>query len=545
MNENNEANLNAAQTVATLPPAPNKKTGKSKLLIGVAAVCALAAVVVAVKIASTPDPKETVEAAFTATAKQQQAVTQKIYENVPAAKLLFEGRDGAASSDFALTVKSIEDNPYASLANAILQDAVISGNISNDPENKATALDASFALQGAEMLSAHAFVSPELVSVGVPTFTQTTVSFNPDAFAQDYTGSALNTIYPMDAESLGIMQGIISGEIEYINALSSVSSEQLLADIIPIFKGALTNATYTYDRQSKKYVVNIPGEDLKDAILSYYRYIYFESQFGTAMEKMMSAAASASTDQTYEDIMNETLTGIEESLPNMDAALTLDIKNGLIKNANLTCTPVVAETSSSAAETSSSEPEDVAPTATTLSSFVLDCGFDEAANTAKLVLTTDDATSVTVDATANLSDNAYAMDMAVAIESSEITFNMPLNFDIESDGTYSCTADMAFAMYGTPINAGFAFDGTAALENDVLTISLPGSRIYASTPSAGAIGTLVFDYDSTNTPLTETLNAPESTPLFSMDAQQFQQLSDSYSVGYESLVGQLLSLLMS
>lgn len=535
MNENNETNFNAAQSVATMPPDPKKKSGTSRLLIGVAAVCAVAAVAVAIKISSKPDPKATVEAAFTATAEQQKVAVEQLYKKIPAAKLMFEGRSGATTTDFDLTIKSVEDNPYAAFANAILKDAGIRGNISSDPEQKTAAFNTSVYLNNTPMIEANAYVSPELIVAGIPTFSQAAVSINPATFAQDYAGSALNVVYPMDAPSLEMMQGMISGEIDYISAAGSISSEKLLADILPIFKGALTNATYTYDKQSKKYVVDIPGEDFKNTVLDYYRYIYFESEFGAAMEKMMTSATAASTGMSYEDMMNEVIASIDEGMPNVDAVLTLDINGGLIKTANLTCTPVASS------ETSSAPESDVA--GSMISSLVLDCSFSDTANTAKLVLDIDDGTSMTVDATGALSGDAYALDMTVAVDSDYITFSMPVKMSIAADGAYNCTADMDITAGDEPVKAGFAFNGTAKLENDVFNLSLPGSRIYGSASNT-ASGALVFDLNCTNAPLTETLTAPENTSLFALDAQQLEQLSNEYSVGYESLVGQLFSLLM-
>lgn len=283
-------------------------------------------------------------------------------------------------------------------------------------------------------------------------------------------------------------------------------------------------------------MVDIPGEDLKTAVVKYYRYIYFESELGVAMEKMMTSVAAADSELTYEGMMNETISGIEESLPDMDAKLALDIKNGLIKSANLICTPV-------APAASSSSPDSTVSPEMTVSSLVFDCTFDDAVNTAKLVITTEDAMSMTVDATATLSNDTYALDMTVGVDSSSITFSIPLNISIAAGGAYSCAADMNIEAGGELINSGFAFNGTAVLDNDVLTVNLPESRVYISGTDA-ATGTLLFDLDYANAPLTEALTAPESTSLFALDAQQLEQLSNEYSVGYESLVGQLYSLLM-
>lgn len=236
MNENNEANFDSAAVTTLPPPVPQNKAGKSKRLIGVAAVCAIAAVAAVVKFSSTPDPKATVEAAFTATAKQQQAVTDKIYQKVPAAKLMFEGREGATTSDFDFKVKSIEDNPYAAFANVIFQDAGIRGKFNNDPAQKTSAFNTSVYLKDAPMIDVSAFMSPELVVASVPTFSQTNVSMNPTTFAKDYAGSALNAVYPVGASSLEMMQGVITGQIDYINAVSSISSEKMLATLCPSLK---------------------------------------------------------------------------------------------------------------------------------------------------------------------------------------------------------------------------------------------------------------------------------------------------------------------
>lgn len=540
MNEMNDNTYsNTAEAIGVLPP---KKPGRLKLLIGIAALCAVAVVAVAVKTISTRDPKATVEAAFTATAAQQKAATEKIYQKIPTAKHLFESEGGVArTTDFNFTIKSIEDNPYAPFANVILKDAGIRGSIASDPAQKTAALNASVYLKDAPMLEAYAFMSSELIAAGVPTFSDTVVSLNPTSFARDYAGSALGTVYPLDAPTLELAQGLIIGEMEYINAIGSISSEKLQADMLPILKSALTNATYTYDKQSKKYVVKIPNDDLKAAILDYYRYIYFDSELGAAIEKMMSPIASATAPgQSYEDMINAALSSIEEGLPEMDAVLALDIKNGLIKTANLTCTPVAADAASSDA---ASTPEELLPAQSTLTSLILDCSFGETANTAKLVLTTDDATSMTVDVSGLLENDAYTLNMTAAVDSDYTTLNMPLTMRIAADGAYAFSTDITMDMGGQPVQAGVAFDGTAVLENDVLTLQLPNSRVYGSATNT-ATGTLIFDLDCTSAPLTEALTPSESTPLFTLNPQQLGQLGNEYSVGYESLVGQLFSLLM-
>lgn len=531
MNEN-ESYSSTAQAIGALPP--RKKPGKPALLIGAAILCAVAVAAVGIKMLSAPAPKAAVEAAFTATDAQQQAAVKRIYENIPAAKPLFEGRRGALSGSFDLTVKSVEDNPYAAFANVILKDAAIVGSFDSDPENETSAGAFSVVLQDAQLLDLKFFLSPELAVAGVPTMGRT-INFNPTTFAQDYQNSALGAVSPLDAQSLAAIQGVINGQTAYLNALGTLSTERLQADLLPILKGALNNAAYTYDRQSKNYVVTIPGADLKSAIAGCYRYIYFDSELGRAMAMTMDPIA-ATSGQSYETMMDETITDLEKSLPESDAVLTLDIKSGLIKTARMAW-------SSEATPEASSAPEAAAPSGSAITSLVFDCGFDATANTVKLAIDTDGGADMTVDASGVFKDNAYTLDMTVAVDSKEATMTLPMTVRLTADGAYSCTADLTVNTGGDPIKAGLAFDGTALLEQEVLTLHLPDSRVYLS-GSGAATGALIFDLNCTDVPLAQTPVPPESASLFSMDAQQLSQLGDEYAVGYENLVGRLLSLLM-
>ena len=524
MNEMNDSYSSTAQAIGTLPP--QKKPGKFALLIGAAALCAVAAAAVGIKMLSSPDPKAAVEAAFIATGAQQQEAVERLYEKLPAAKPLFEGRRGAFSGSFDFTVKSVEDNPYAAFADVILKDAVIRGSMDSDPENSTSAGTASVALQGAQLLELRLFLSPELAVAGIPTMGQT-IALNPTTFAQDYQNSALGAVSPLDAQSLAAIQSAINGQMAYLNALGTLSAERLQADLLSILKGALTNATYTYDRPSKKYVVAIPGADLKSAIADCYRYIYFESELGRAMAMSMEPVAAASG-QSYEAMMNQAISELEKGLPESDAALTLDLKNGLIKTARLVWSPA---------------PEAASPADDAITGLVFDCGFDAAVNTVKLRVDTNGGIGMTVDASGAFEDNAYTLDMALAVDSAETSMTLPMTVRLAADGAYSCTAELTVNTGSAPIKAGLAFDGTALLEQDVLTLRLPGSRVYLSGTGAAA-GALVFDLDCTSAPLTGTPTPPESTSLFSMDARQLSQLGDEYAVGYENLVGRLFSLLM-
>lgn len=546
MNENNELNQSASlsDAAAAIELQAPKKSGPSKMLIGIVAVCVIAAVAVGIKLTSgQSDPKTVVEAAFTATANEQMAFAEEIYNKVPAAKPIFEGRNGALTTDFDFTIKSVEDVPYSTIASAILADAGIRGTVSCDPDNKTAALNGSVYLKDSQLIDGTLFISPEMVSGGVPSFSNTIVSVNPTTFADDYQNSVLNAISPMDSDELEFVQESISSNFDYISSMNSFSTEKMLNDLKPILKSSIANATYEYDKQNKNYVVNIPGADVKTAIMDYYRYIYFDSEIGTALEKVMTPTLEGISDMTYDEMMTETIDEIGESLPNMDAVMTLTIDKGVIKTAHVVCTPVAP-----ASDSSSEAPDEFASEAA-INNITIDCTFDKNSNTVKAIADitdeTGEAMSISIDAIGKLENNVYSTDMNLALDSDTITLKMPLNFSIAADGAYICGLNMDINSFGETVNAGFNFNGTATFENDVLAISLPASSVNYSTPNDGS-GKLVFDINCTSSPLIEKIAAPaEHTALLTMDEQQLAQLSNEYSVGYENLVGELYSLLMA
>ncbi|MFV0497378.1 MAG: hypothetical protein ACK5L0_04285 [Candidatus Fimivivens sp.] len=520
MNENNNIN---SEAVATLPP---KKSMRTALIIGVVVALLIAgAVAVFLKFFAKPDPQKTIEAAFTATAEHQQVLIDELYKEIPAAKVLFEGRSGALTTDFDYKFKAIENNPYGAFVNAILQDAGIKGQFASDPEKRTASVATSVYLQGTPVIDATAFVSPEHVVLNTPTFSQTALSFNPATFAQDYTNSALNAFAPMDTQTLDLMQSTIVGSIDAINFNSTASNKKFLADLKPIFAKMFNNATYTYDEQSKKYVVDIPGADVKNVSLEFLRYCYLESDMAKANQSMFSSSMGMDADISYEETMNQLISEIEKTLLEMDAKLTLDIQKDLIKSANLVAVP--------ASETANG------------SKLVFDWTSDNAVETAKTVFTIGDQVSMTMDVSATHADGTYAMDLAMEATADTFTCKMPIKFSIAADGAFNCVADVNIAETDSTevVDAGFAFNGTAVYENDTLTMNLPNSRIYASSSDTD-LGALVFDTHYTNAPLTEALTAPESTALFELDAQQLEELSSEYYIGYENFIGQMYSLLM-
>ena len=186
-----------SQAVSVRDPSPlPKKPGRRLLFAGVAAVCIVAAAV-GIKLAASKSPKAVVETAIAKTFAAQKAANQKYYNKIPALRPIFEGRRDAHLTEFDLTVKAIEDTPYATLASIILKDAGIRGQISNNPADNTTAFEGSVYLRDATLAAINLYTSPEIVAGNLPTFSDTVVAFNPNTLTQDYPSSALNSRMPL------------------------------------------------------------------------------------------------------------------------------------------------------------------------------------------------------------------------------------------------------------------------------------------------------------------------------------------------------------
>ncbi|MEG1773902.1 MAG: hypothetical protein RR320_03500, partial [Oscillospiraceae bacterium] len=168
----------------------------------------------------------------------------------------------------------------------------------------------------------------------------------PQTLIEDYKASPYYDPADQAEQSLALMQQAIGGYGEYMKALGSLSHEALLADVGGIFKDVLTNAVYEKGEKSAEgfatYRVTIPGADAKTAVIAYYRYIYFDSELGTAMKNMMEPFLAADGSTSYEDTMNELISTLETSCPELPCVLTLSInKQKVIQTLSLVSTPVL------------------------------------------------------------------------------------------------------------------------------------------------------------------------------------------------------------
>ena len=521
-------------------PAPKKKGIRPTAIITAILAClVVAGGLFAVKTFLAPKPDVIVKQAFAATVADQEKLTEEIYQAIPAAKKIFEPSQAQPTkSDFDFTLKSIEGIDYAALVSAVIADSGICGSSLIDPNEGVSAVNFTVDLKDKPLIEADMYLSTDLMTVSVPTFSDTVLSVAPKSLAADYKNSIFNQMAPMGDEELQMMQDLIIGEIDYIKTLNNISYEKLTKDITAIFAKALTNATYSYDKNTKLYVVNIPGEDVKAAVCEYYRYLYLDSEISSAMERMLSPILDAAGEDVgdYDSTMNEMIAEIEGTIPALETVINLEIEKNPIKKANIVATPAAAEG------------EAVTITSPIVCDVIIDgkncdmsMSFDMSSDDAELDM------KMLVKASGKFENDAYTITCDVDVNSADAKVKIPVVISIAANGDYNITAGFDTTALEDNVKLDFTSNGKITFENDVLSLELPASRIdYAiSGETANTSGALVFDYSQTNAPLSDKIAAPEGTvAVFSLTESELQNLINEYTAGAQGLAGQLMSALM-
>lgn len=528
----------APAAVAVMPRPESQKPKSHLAAITAVLVCAVvAAGLFAAKTVFAPKPELVVKQAFAATMADQEAAAKEIYQKIPATEKLFKVEPSKPSkNDFEITLKSVEDMPYAALASAVIADSGIRGSVLCDPAEGSMLLDMDIHLKDNMLADAKLYASADVVAGGVPSFSDKLLSVSPKSFANDYKNSFFYGVSPLDDQTLEMIQQLLVGEIDYMKSLNNLSYEKLVEDITGVFAKALDNAAYSYDKNTKSYIVTIPGEDAKAAIVNYYRYLYLDSEIASALEGLMAPMLSAAGEGSdYQSAMNEMISEIEANIPPMDTVINLTIDKKLIKKASIVATPVVAE-GSEAIFTQPMTMDIVINGKNCDVSFALDI----------VDAQTQLAMNMDVTASGKYENDVYTIDMNFVFGSDETTMEMPIIMSIAADGSYNAKASVSAGAAGQKADFGFEVNGTVVCENDNVAIDLPASKIsYAITGSnMDSKGALVFDYSQNSAPLNEKISVPENClPLFSLTEEQFGKIADDYSVGAQGLVGKLLSAL--
>lgn len=518
-------------------PTPKKKLPVAAVITTVLACLVVVGGLFAVKNYLAPKPELIVRQALAATVSQQQKLKDDIYEAIPTAKRLFEPSEPAPSeTSFDLTLRSIEGIDYEQLVSAMIADSGISGTVLTDCDSGSSIADITVSLKRKPLINAQLYISPELVTAAVPTFSDTILSIAPKSLAADYKSSIFQKASPMGDDELEMMQQLLVGELEYIKAIGGISYQKLIADITEIIKKPLETAVYSYDKKSGSYLVTLDGDAVKNAVCEYYRYLYVDSEIAPAMERLLMPLLTVSgiADGDYSSSINGLLNDIEGNIPPMETVITLDIDKGVIKKANITASPA-------------DEGGDIA---VFTAPFVADITLTENGCGINMMFDMNDPANgsemeMNVNADCVFSDGVYTISVKADAKSADSDVTVPLVITAAADGSYGITFGIDTTALNDNVKLDFSTNGSAALEEEFFTVELPSSRIeYAiSGESANINGALVFDYRQSVSPLSEPLTAPdEHISVFSLNEQSLQGLIDEYTAGAKSLVGKLMSI---
>lgn len=513
----------------------NRSKKKSPLVAIVTTVLASAAVVgglFAAKSFFAPKPKEIVLQAFAATVSEQKALSDKAYQIIPAAERLFMPTAAKpAETDFNFTLRSVEGIDYAQLISAMIADSGISGTTRFDPENATGSLELAVNLKSRPLISAEMFLSPQLITASVPELSDKVLSIVPQYLASDYQNSILGKIAPADPNELEAAQQLILSEFDRMKFQSTVSCQRIASDAAAIFAKALTNAAYSYDRNSKCYIITLPAEDVKAAVCEYLRYIFLHSEAEKSLLPLIRAYGTADSAADINDILAD----IEQKIPPLKTVISLEIEKGVIKNADISATPTAFDGKS---------PID--------SPIIAEIVFNEKGSDSTLSFNLDDLssgdeTNFTVT-TSNLFENDIcSLTVNIDIDSANESFSIPIALTMSADKSCGLTFALDFSSPDNNVSLNFVANGTLSLENEVFSINIPASRVEfaADNGSESQSKALVFDFRKTVSPLSESISAPKKhIELFSLNEESLQAIIDEYSANSQNLLGRLMGFFM-
>ena len=549
MNDNNFINLNhpekendaeysaqadmqpaAATAVMDISPKPKKSGIGKKTITAILACAVVAGGLFAANKFLKPDPEVIVKAAFAETVSGQQAAAENMYNTIPAARQMFEPVEVVSQKqDFDFTVKSVEDVPYAQLISAFAANCGIRGSVSTSIEQKISNADFTVYTQDKDLIDGEMYLSPELITVSVPEISSKTLSVNPSTLKEDYKNSIFYSLMPMTDEDLELFQQSILTSFEN-QSLSAADIEKMSDDLEAIAANSLTNAEYSYDEATKRYIVTIPGADAKATILEIYRYIYLDAPIAPMMEKALSPVIT-SEELSYGEFINRLLENLEATLPELPTNISLEIENKVIKTANISIIPAAAPAEGSELSISSITAE--LALSDTKNDIVMNFGLASG----------EEATDMTVTLSDLFENDTYTMDMIISATSNDAAFTIPFNIKIAANGDFTCGATADIQSEEGDNSFAFSAKGTVTYDNSVLSYNLSDCVISAVMPENSAkIG---FALSGTNSPLTELPAAPDNhVEVLKFDYQDIENLQNEITQNSQSFVAKLYKIFL-
>lgn len=518
--------------VAVVPPAPKKGGAAKKIITAVLACTVVAGGLFAAKTYLKPDPEKIVKAAVASTYSQQQKFTDKVYSDIPASKVLFGGEQAPESEgSFSFTLNSIGGIDYAETINAIASGLTISGNTASSAANDLTDIDLSLSHRDNHIIDASLFLSPELAAVSVPALTEKVLSANPSTLAEDYKNSIFYDPYAVSISDIQMLQDSFTSALENSNRLTPEAVKKMETDIDNIMQKAAANAQYSYSTQDKLYVVTLPGADVKNAVIELCRYIYADSELAPVIRRSFEPILLADKQySSYDEAINGMLAELEAELPDLPTTISLDIAKNVVKSAHIAVTPTYVSVSDTAV----------------LDSFTVDLIFTETSSMAQVSMTvTEEDDEVTVFSTAqsSLKDGVYSASFIIDVFADDISLSIPFEYSLAAQGDLDYKLSFTMSDDEQDINAAFVADGTAVMENGILTCDLPACSIDIS--SGEDAFNSEFSVSFKSGALTALPQAPSHhIAFFDMTEQDVELLMDDVSSGFRALIGKIYGIFL-
>lgn len=488
------------------------------------------------------DPKEEVAKAMEATQAAQMKVMEKYQQELPAFKYLFstpaaEPKAEKISFDFRFSSLSGDVvGPDEQMVVELFKGLGIQGYVASDPENDIFELDAGLAMSGSNLLNVYGYFSPDQWAMGVPTFSDTVLSVNPQTLEQDLQqNSDRLAAYGISMEELSGLVDLIQSEKDLMGVYS-MDYQAFLKGLMDAYNKAVPDAVYeTGEKEgsAQNYIITIPGDQMKAAILSVLNYVYIDSEFGQSYQKFFQSMSELSNGEGQDwasMVQEEILAPIEQELPNLPTTVTLSVEDGLIRKMHLVSVPEGEAANFKEAVL------DTTINADGTSSFNLNVqGQDSEAQQVAMAITAVDS----------YTDGQYTLDMSMDVNYQGEVMTILYNVGMGQDGSMSMDLGMNMTMAEMePVEIGFSVDGTVQSEGEKVQVDLSNITLDLSEPSTGSASlgfTGKVDMEPITTPYT---NSRETKNVFSMSDQELQEEMTKYQTGAENLSYQIIMMLM-
>ena len=533
-----QENMQQSAEPSQTPGQPEKK--KPAVLFVVAGLVLLLVVLVILWVSGIfgKDPKKAVNDAIEATQKQSEDRIERISAEIPAAKSMIDTSVQPEKSDFELEFQSLEGGDTSlQIVSKLFAGFGLKGTVVTDPENGVMELDGSIAMSGSELLGLYFFLSPETYAGGIPTFTDTMVSIDPQTFADDMRASRFYDPQTMPDEQLEELQEMLTAQAGMIQSAGGLDIRAIQEDIRKILMDALEHATYQKVGKEGKdtaYEVKIPGADIKQALVDLVRYLYIDSPIGELYDNAFPAEmfdGKRYSEMIEEDMLPE----IEEGMPEMDATLVFQI-NRTIRSVKASFVPNDGGESgfeTILADISYSEAGDT--------SMTVEMGFSEEGVREG---------SLSAEISDRYADGVYEMSLTFDLSGEEAGEPVAIQIDeqltMDKNGRYALGFDMGFDGMGLDQmvpSIGIQLDGTVTADGE--------NTIWEFPVVSGKVGylddsyTLNFTCKSTSSPITVPYEASRTlTPLFEMGESDLDAWVSEYEAGAQALFGSLFGYAM-